>query len=659
MVVGKPGSGKTTYLQRIVIGCNIGDIQKNRIPVLIRLREFVDDGKEYGYSLQLYLEKYWQLSNAETKSILNQGRSLILLDGLDEVTGENGKIITNVIKKFTREYPQVLLLMTCRTQSYESRFERFDYVEVADFNELQVRTFADHWFKAVVGDLEEGLLQAQKFRDLLFLEENKSVRELAITPILLSLTCAVFHQTGKFYSKRSKLYEEGLELLLVKWDKNREIERDQVYHALSVAKKKELLSYLAIKKFKQSQYILFEQEELEHYIADFLGVSQGDSQIVLKSIESQHGLLIERSQKVWSFSHLTFQEYLVALNFICIDPKGERLLEHLYEKKWEQVILMFAEKTLNPNSFVLLFKLHIDKSASIYERLQLILKWASKKASNTPSCYSQITLRGFYISLIAIINTIDELEPPWLPECSIDDFSKLLSVLDDKIELSVYQCSSNGLWLGNYGGSLEGEPAFDRNLCHARAHASLLERTLRADKVRYAIEKKEWVLNNKEEEFEFFNNIDDSNFNEIADNLYEAIVFCEENGWQNLGLELLELYNQLPPDFYGKENQEWFCEHGKAWTEKLRQIAMHYRQVDHQWDLNHQDWSVLYAYIYANRMLINCLNENTKNISDLTNTFIRETLLIPYSEIESRIYDISRRLIQDNIEPLPVDDADL
>ena len=61
MVVGKPGSGKTTYLQRVVTECNAGKLQAHRIPVLIRLRDFVKDGGEVAYALKPYLEKYWQL----------------------------------------------------------------------------------------------------------------------------------------------------------------------------------------------------------------------------------------------------------------------------------------------------------------------------------------------------------------------------------------------------------------------------------------------------------------------------------------------------------------------------------------------------------------------------------------------------------------------
>ncbi|MEM8721901.1 MAG: hypothetical protein AAGE84_21825 [Cyanobacteria bacterium P01_G01_bin.39] len=127
----------------------------------------------------------------------------------------------------------------------------------------QVITFAKHWFDTVCPDAKEGKAKAKEFLSQLFREENKPIRELAITPILLSLTCTVFQQTGKFYSKRSKLYEEGLELLLERWDKSREVERDEIYQDLSIEQKLELLSYVAVKKFEQEQYVLFEQEELE------------------------------------------------------------------------------------------------------------------------------------------------------------------------------------------------------------------------------------------------------------------------------------------------------------------------------------------------------------------------------------------------------------
>jgi hypothetical protein len=356
--------------------------------------------------------------------------------------------------------------------------------------------------------------------------------------------------------------------------------------------------------------------------------------------------LIERSQKIWSFSHLTFQEYLVALNFSCKDKGGEGLIGYLYEKKWEQVILLFSEKIFNIDYFALLLKRSIDRSVSRYERLQVLLRWVYQKASNTSSGYSRTTLRSFYLSLLTLINTIDELEPPGLPTWLLRDFSELLSKLDDRLHLDVYHCSANGFYLGNPSGYLEGEPAFDRDLCHARAQASLLGRAFRLDEVRYAAEKNDWMLHQNEEDFEFIHSLDDSNFYQLAESLDRGIEFCEENDWKNLSLELSQLYEQSCIGIYDnwEEYRQWCRDDSEAWAEKLRNFSIKYRNIDYQWELTERDWSVLFAYIYANRILIDCLQGNSEKISKPLEQFIRETLLIPYSELEAIIADATKAI---------------
>jgi predicted NACHT family NTPase len=51
---------------------------------------------------------------------------------------------------------------------------------------------------------------------------------------------------------------------------------------------------------------------LQRYIAEYLGISTENSEAVLDALEAQHGLLIERAKGIYSFSHLTFQEYFAA-----------------------------------------------------------------------------------------------------------------------------------------------------------------------------------------------------------------------------------------------------------------------------------------------------------------------------------------------------------
>ncbi|MEH2267502.1 MAG: histidine kinase, partial [Nostoc sp.] len=45
MLLGKPASGKTTFLQYLAIECNKGEFQPNRIATFIKVKEFAEDAK--------------------------------------------------------------------------------------------------------------------------------------------------------------------------------------------------------------------------------------------------------------------------------------------------------------------------------------------------------------------------------------------------------------------------------------------------------------------------------------------------------------------------------------------------------------------------------------------------------------------------------------
>jgi len=102
-------------------------------------------------------------------------------------------------------------------------------------------------------------------------------------------------------------------------------------------------------------------------------------------------------------------------------------------------------------------------------------------------------------------------------------------------------------------------------------------------------------------------------------------------------LELSQLYEQSCIGIYDnwEEYRQWCRDDSEAWAEKLRGVSIKYRQIDYQWQLTERDWGILYAYIYANRILMDCLEGNSENISKLIKLFILETLLIPYSELEA------------------------
>jgi predicted NACHT family NTPase len=289
-------------------------LQAHRVPIFITLKQFAETEGKSGlleYITQMFSD--CDVSADQIAVLFKHGKTLVLLDGLDEVKDEDNNRVIKQVRDFSDKFRTNHFVITCRIAAKDYTFEKFTEVEVADFDDKQIATFARKWFQAKEPAKAEEFIQQ--------LRENNRIRELATNPLLLTLLCLVFEESAKFPGLRSELYEEGVDILLRRWDETRKIERELVYKNLSLQYKKDLLSQIALTTFQQGDYF-FKQKQLEQYISDYIRnrpdaqnnpeALQVDSEAVLKSIEAQHGLLVERAHKIYSFSHLTFQEYFIA-----------------------------------------------------------------------------------------------------------------------------------------------------------------------------------------------------------------------------------------------------------------------------------------------------------------------------------------------------------
>ena len=102
VILGDPGSGKTTHLKRVLLWClrkgpDKSDLHKlglpeNMLPIFLPLRELTDPDK----GLDSFIQK--QLTSVHLKTppgfgerLLKRGNLLFLLDGLDEVANLNDR----------------------------------------------------------------------------------------------------------------------------------------------------------------------------------------------------------------------------------------------------------------------------------------------------------------------------------------------------------------------------------------------------------------------------------------------------------------------------------------------------------------------------------------------------------------------------------------
>lgn len=380
MILGKPGAGKTTFLKHLAMQCVGGKFQANRVPIFITLKDFaeVDGIPDFLTYIDVLINS---TSSPNVQTILDNGRALILLDGLDEVRETDAKRVLRQIQQFSERNARNAFVITCRIAAREYTFEKFTEVEVADFDNAQIADVSGKWFRC-----KQDEVKAESF--LHKLKENPPIRELATSPLLLILLCLVFEDSGDFPANRSELYQNGVDVLLKKWDSKRNIERDQVYKKLSLKRKEDLLSQIAYCTFETGNYF-FKQKDVERQIREFIENLPGastdeetlnlDSEAVLKSIEAQHGLFVERARSIYSFSHLTFHEYFAARE---IKEKSylNVLSEHLTDKRWREVTLLTVGMLPNADECLRQMKQAVDELMAGDEKLQRFLTWVDEKA---------------------------------------------------------------------------------------------------------------------------------------------------------------------------------------------------------------------------------------------------------------------------------------
>jgi len=564
--------------------CSQGAFEATRVPIFITLRHFAEESRTSGeFSLLNYLRQEFLVAGIVNptviETLLQAGRVLLLLDGIDEVLQPENAAVLREIRRFSDKYHKNRFVTTCRTAAQKFSLRGFTDIEIAPFTQAQIAAFAQKWFVAFTKTTERaGVAQSNQFIQKLDLAENWQFRQMVVTPLFLHLACWVFHGQDRFPTKRSDFYKQGLDLLLGRWDEARGVERDQIYQGLLLPQKLKLLSQLATVTFEEGQYF-FEQRVVEQHIEDYIRhlpnastdsvELQLESESVLKAIESQHGLLSERARGIFSFSYLAFQEYFTARNIVAshnlqaLEQTLGGLVSHLTDPHWHEIFLLTAAMLRSADSLMQLMKQQIDALVAQDPYLQEFLKWASRK-SQLPAANREAAVRAFYLALAKTPHQATD----FAIACTLDQGMFLDVALDDLL----LKCA------------IDQSPDF--------AHAHLCSDALSS----------------------------------ILGTVLDAGLYKS----------LQQLQGQVPsPEQNQKRFQIWWQAHHATWEEKLRKAIARYRQLDHNWQFSPEQQQVLQRYYSANQLLLDCLHSNCE-VTATIRSEIEATLLLPQQELEAR-----------------------
>lgn len=159
-----------------------------------------------------------------------------------------------------------------------------------------------------------------------------------------------------------------------------------------------------------------------------------DSEAILNAIEVQQGILVERAEDTYSFSHLTLQEYLAAQYLVDNQVPEEILQRYITNSRWREVLSLMPglmpgkSKTDN-------FLLSIEKEAQTcleLKGLSWLITWVTTHTEGATKKLNIIEKKAIAVLFISEITITFYFQ--FSTAQSIDNVVKLEN--DDDIEFA-------------------------------------------------------------------------------------------------------------------------------------------------------------------------------------------------------------------------------
>ena len=305
VVVGEPGSGKSTMIQWLAWATNKQMLPDFDFAVVVKLRHYASLLAERPEltPVELFLESLvprfddWkEAADCLRRAASSTRRVLLLLDGWDEVPAEMRDATRDGIHK---EFPFFVVVITSRASGLPWQLVakgHADFYEIAGLNPQTVRKFVERRLT----DAEHGL-QAQRVIEEI--EAEPDLRAMAANPFILGLLVKVFSRPGRKDESPTltELYQE-----IVHWvaDQHRQVRQGSDKLVGAHLRALELLAYRLVFSEESPRYVFFRQE-----LDNLLGSLNSEP-----LLESRFVNWVDRQLEGWTFLHATLEEYFAAIH---------------------------------------------------------------------------------------------------------------------------------------------------------------------------------------------------------------------------------------------------------------------------------------------------------------------------------------------------------
>lgn len=359
LVLGQPGSGKTTFLRmlahdhsavphtdRLGVGA--------RVPVYVPLPAYARALEERRASLPLlafvggWLEEQ---GIAGARVLAEDAREvLLLLDGLDEVPGSTTRreVVEAALRAAREGGPAVVIagrtLVLDDLTNDQLRALAVRYVR--EPTEEDVRAVLERHFRARAIDRPEAEAEAVERR----IREDPELADLARTPLLLVFLAILHELEGRIPDRRFLLYHKIAEILLDRWERARARARGAgaPSRVLALGDTRRVVGALAWWMLGTGRdevgaaELTAELDRIERARGATAGEAAARATALSEVLRTGSALFASSGERRWRFVHATLAEYFAGVEAARGGPRWTEVLADVFRPDWLEVVTFAA-----------------------------------------------------------------------------------------------------------------------------------------------------------------------------------------------------------------------------------------------------------------------------------------------------------------------------
>ncbi|MFD3580825.1 NACHT domain-containing protein, partial [Streptomyces sp. NPDC058644] len=358
LLQGSAGSGKTTLMHWLAVRAAQEDLPselsqlQGRVPFVVPLRALA--GSQGVPQVERLLgDLRYPAADVQPAGwltrILDRGRGLLLVDGIDEIQHDNRPQVRSWLEGLLSLYPDTAVVVTSRPSAVPGDWLAgygFTAFSVLPMSPADVGTFIDRWFTALresegwggYWDGEEAYPSALRAA-----VDAASLTEMAANPRLCTLICALLlERRGYLPHNPLSVHHAALALLLERRDTERSIVLTEGI-TLNQQQQEHLLDALALWMTLNGESEITLSRASCIVGEASLGVLPGspaeNEEPALRHLLVRSGILHEPEPGTIAFEHSTFRDYFAAHATVDRGHFGF-LVNHAHDPQYEDVVRM-------------------------------------------------------------------------------------------------------------------------------------------------------------------------------------------------------------------------------------------------------------------------------------------------------------------------------